>query len=92
MQRGRGHGVVRLDDALAELVRAGRVDLPSARAFAESPDDFEALVAQRPLTQAPAASATATQGMLPKKRPPEEQAMDLGGLLSKTGSLFGKKG
>jgi hypothetical protein len=32
------------------------------------------------------------QGVFPKKRPPEEQAMDLGGLLSKAGSLFGKKG
>src|SRR5262249_746231 len=47
MQRGRAHGIVRLDDSLAELVRAGRVDVGSARAFAEAPDDFEAYVAQQ---------------------------------------------
>src|SRR5262249_7184489 len=33
MQRGRAHGIVRLDDSLAELVRGGRADLASARAL-----------------------------------------------------------
>ena len=89
-QRGRAHGVMRLDDSLAELVRGGKVELAAARAVAEAPDDFEGLVGRG----APGApQATVPQGgMLPKKRPPEEAAMDLGGLLSKAGSLFGKKG
>src|SRR5262249_60501490 len=79
MQRGRAHGIVRLDDSLAELVRAGRVDVGSARAFAEAPDDFEAYVAQqRAAAQQPQVQpAPAVPGMRPKKRAPAEQAMDL---------------
>jgi twitching motility protein PilT len=39
-QRGKGFGVVRLDDSLAELVRAGRVTREAAMAAAENPDAF----------------------------------------------------
>ncbi len=92
-QRGRAHGIVRLDDSLADLVRAGSATLASARAFADDPEDFEALVGQRP----PAAASPPGQGQpnqaaaLGKKRVPEEQPVDLGGILSKAGSLFGGK-
>jgi twitching motility protein PilT len=37
-QRGKALGIVRLDDSLAELVRAGKVTLEDARAYADSPD------------------------------------------------------
>ncbi len=92
-QRGRASGIVRIDDSLAELVRAGTVDIAMARSFAEAPDDFDALVGRAPPPPAQVPSPPHAQGgMLPRKRAPEEAAMDLGGLLSKAGSLFGKKG
>lgn len=43
-QRGKGLGIVRFDDSLAELVKAGRVALEAAKGFAESPDELEAMV------------------------------------------------
>jgi twitching motility protein PilT len=46
-QRGRGFGILRLDESLAELVRAGRVTMPSALAVAESPDELEAGLASK---------------------------------------------
>jgi hypothetical protein len=92
-QRGGRDGIVQLDESLAELVRAGKIDVAQARTFAEAPDDLEALVAHKPFPlSAPVQAAPPAQGMFPERnRPPEEQAMDLGGLLSKTGSLFGGK-
>src|SRR5262249_6090884 len=41
-QRGKGLGVIRLDDSLAELVRAGRTTAAAAIAVAEAPDELEA--------------------------------------------------
>jgi twitching motility protein PilT len=41
-QRGRALGIVRLDESLVELVRARRVEVDVARAFAESPDALRA--------------------------------------------------
>lgn len=43
-QRGRALGIVRLDDSLAALVRAGKVDEAEAAAFAESPETFATAV------------------------------------------------
>jgi twitching motility protein PilT len=88
-QRGHAQGTVRLDESLAELVRAGKVDASTARAFADTPDELDGLLGQKP---APSAPPPPAQGMLPRKnRPTEEQPVDLGGLLSKAGSLFGSK-
>jgi twitching motility protein PilT len=39
-QRGKQLGIVRLDDSLIELVKAGKVTLEAAQAFAEAPDDL----------------------------------------------------
>jgi twitching motility protein PilT len=44
-QRGRGFGIMRLDESLAELVRAGRATAAAALAVAENPDDLEATLA-----------------------------------------------
>ncbi len=44
-QRGRGFGILRLDESLGDLVRAGRATLASALAVAESPDELEAYIA-----------------------------------------------
>jgi twitching motility protein PilT len=75
-QRGRGFGIFRLDESLAELVRAGKVTLAAALAVAENPGDLEE-------TLAPAAKPAP---------PPEAPKKDLGGLLGKAGQIFGKRG
>jgi twitching motility protein PilT len=76
-QRGRGFGILRLDESLADLVRTGRVALAAALAVAENPDDLEEAVAgKRAAPKAPA------------PEPPKKDA----GLLGKAGQLFGKRG
>jgi twitching motility protein PilT len=52
-QRGRGRGVVRLDESLADLVRLQKVTLEVAKQFAESPQELEAHAAR----SAPSAAA-----------------------------------
>ncbi|MFT3770026.1 MAG: PilT/PilU family type 4a pilus ATPase [Minicystis sp.] len=48
-QRGKGYGVIRLDDSLMDLVRAGRTTAAAAIAVAEAPDELEnALGIRRP--------------------------------------------
>ena len=76
-QRGRGFGILRLDESLAELVRAGRVTLAAALTVAESPEELEAVITGK------AAAA---------KAPPEPPKKEAGGLLGKAGNLFGKRG
>lgn len=46
-QRGKGMGIIRLDDSLAELVKAGKTTLEIAKDYAESPDELEAMVTGR---------------------------------------------
>jgi twitching motility protein PilT len=43
-QRGKGFGIVRIDDSLADLVRAGRVTRAAAFAIAENPDELDAVL------------------------------------------------
>jgi twitching motility protein PilT len=43
-QRGKAFGIVRLDDSLADIVRAGRVSRASALAVAENPDELDAVL------------------------------------------------
>ena len=43
-QRGKSLGIVRFDDSLAALVRAGKTTLEIARGYAESPDEMEGMV------------------------------------------------
>jgi twitching motility protein PilT len=60
-QRGKGFGIVRLDDSLADLVRAGRVARATALATAESPDELDAVLSgKRPA--APAAALFGKKG------------------------------
>jgi twitching motility protein PilT len=75
-QRGKGFGIIRLDDSLADLVRASKVTKEAAMAVAENPDELEAILAGK---RAPAASA-----------PDTKEAR--GGLMQKAGAIFGKKG
>jgi twitching motility protein PilT len=47
-QRGKAHGIVRLDDSLAELVKTGRTTAEDALAVAESPAELEAALRGKP--------------------------------------------
>jgi twitching motility protein PilT len=75
-QRGKGFGIMRIDDSLADLVRAGRVTLASALTVAEAPEELEAVLSGK---RAPAPVPDAM------KKP------EAGGLLGKAGQLFGGK-
>jgi len=74
-QRGKSLGIVRFDDSLAELVRAGRTTLETARLYAESPDEVEfSVTGKRP-------------GAPPPEPPPDAGKQ----LLSKMGNLLNRK-
>jgi twitching motility protein PilT len=75
-QRGRGFGIMRLDESLADLVRAGRATAAAALAVAENPDDLEATLA----------------GKSAAPKVPEPAKKDAASLLGKAGQLFGKRG
>jgi twitching motility protein PilT len=47
-QRGKGFGIMRLDESLADHVRAGRITREAALAFAENPDDLDAALRPQP--------------------------------------------
>jgi twitching motility protein PilT len=60
-QRGKSMGITRLDESLAELVRAGKIAMDVARMTAEAPEHLEALVAGRAIPQ-PATESGADAG------------------------------
>jgi twitching motility protein PilT len=65
-QRGKGFGILRLDESLYDLVKAGRVTREAAVQVAEFPDELEAIFAgKRP---PPGAIAAAAPGQLFGKR------------------------
>jgi len=76
-QRGKGFGILRLDESLADLVRAGRISLAAAQAVAEAPEELEAVLSGK---RAPPVVPDAV------KKP------EAGGLLGKAGQIFGKRG
>ena len=51
-QRGKGLGITRLDESLAELVKAGKVSLDVAKSVAEAPQELEALLGAKPDAEA----------------------------------------
>jgi twitching motility protein PilT len=62
-QRGKGFGIVRIDDSLLELARSGRITNATAIASAENPDELEAnLTGKR-------APPVAAMGMAPGGQP-----------------------
>jgi twitching motility protein PilT len=80
-QRGKGFGIIRLDESLYDLFKAGTITKDAALAVAEYPDELEAVITgKRP-----------APGAQPAPPPKPEGA---GGLLGKAGQLFGggKKG
>jgi twitching motility protein PilT len=89
-QRGKGLGIVRLNDSLAELVIAKKISTASALAVTDSPEELDTLVhtASRskqlgqPVPSGPFARPVAPAAAEPSPR----------GLLERAGALFGKKG
>jgi len=79
-QRGKGVGIVRLDESLGELVREGRVTRDDAYAVAENPEDLDEAIAGK-VAGPPALNPNAP------RRPDGTP-----GLLGKAGQLFGKRG
>ncbi|RKG99938.1 type IV pilus twitching motility protein PilT [Corallococcus carmarthensis] len=78
-QRGKSLGIIRFEDSLSELARSGRATLETVKGFAENPDEIEAMVTgKRP-------------GAAPTVAPPAS-AQEGARMLSKVGSLLGKKG
>ncbi|MCY1040128.1 PilT/PilU family type 4a pilus ATPase [Corallococcus sp. bb12-1] len=78
-QRGKSLGIIRFEDSLADLAKSGRATLETVKGFAENPDEIEAMVTGK----RPGAAAT-----VPAPATPQEGAR----MLSKVGSLLGKKG
>jgi twitching motility protein PilT len=104
-QRGKAMGIVRLDEALAQLVRTGRTTLEIAKSFAEQPEHIEPLsqgksVIQRPEEppQAPnmaqrAANQAAKSAAGAVAAATPKKAAELGkSMLSRAGKLFGNDG
>jgi twitching motility protein PilT len=88
-QRGRALGVIRLDDSLADLVRAGKVTPQSALAVAEAPDELEqTLGIRRASVQMPRQTAPVRP---PDPSPSEPRTGEPKGLFERAGALF-KKG
>ena len=54
-QRGKGLGIIRLDDSLVDLVKNGVTSLESAREVADSPDEVTAAVERKDAPETPAA-------------------------------------
>ncbi|RKG86117.1 PilT/PilU family type 4a pilus ATPase [Corallococcus sp. CA049B] len=78
-QRGKSLGIVRFEDSLADLARSGKATLETVKGFAENPDEIEAMVTGK----RPGAAPTV---------PPPATAQEGARMLSKVGSLLGKKG
>ena len=66
-QQSKHLGVVRLDDALSELVRAGRVTAAAALAVAEAPEEMEALLGVKRANAPPRGTFPVRPG---EQRPP----------------------
>jgi twitching motility protein PilT len=61
-QRGKGFGIIRLDESLADLIRSGRALLEDALTIAEAPAELEAAFKGRPTGIAPGAHAPNLSG------------------------------
>jgi twitching motility protein PilT len=91
-QRGKGLGILRLDDSLAELVRAGKTSAEAAIRLAEAPEELAAVLAGK---RGPAVAP----GAAPPPAVPPAPSSDAGaptsnlkGLFNKAGALLGKRG
>jgi twitching motility protein PilT len=98
-QRGKGFGIIRLDDSLAELVNTFKVSAEDAIAVADNPDELESTLSGKKLQNAPPIVAEGIKpptlpGAAPPTGdgPPSAPAGGAKGLLGRAGAFFGKKG
>jgi twitching motility protein PilT len=84
-QRGKGLGVIRLDDSLLDLVRQNRTTAAAALAVAEAPDEMEAVLGIRRQTGA-VRPGTAPPGAVPPRTDPGASAAEAQG--PKGGGFF----
>ena len=92
MQRGKGIGVLRLNDALFELAHAGVVSEQAAIAASDAPDELEAQLRKKQTLPGGVMADAIGSGRVsprPSSRPPPEAGR---GLFQRAGALFGKKG
>ncbi len=91
-QRGKGLGILRLDDSLADLVRAGKTAAEGAIRLAEAPEELAAVLAGK----RGSAQATGTAPQPPPSTPTTEGQppgpTHLKGLINKAGAFLGKRG
>jgi twitching motility protein PilT len=97
-QRGKGFGIIRLDDSLAELVNTFKVSAEDAIAVADSPEELESTLSGKRLQATP---PIVSEGIKPPAAtnappPPDSAANASGekpkGLFERAGAFFGKKG
>jgi twitching motility protein PilT len=82
-QRGKGIGIIRIDDSLCDLVKSGKTTLEIAKEWAENPQELELnALGKRPQMAPPMQPRPAGEGA--------KEAMT--GLLGKAGNLFRKGG
>jgi hypothetical protein len=93
-QRGKGLGIIRLDDSLAALVQSGRITIEAALAVAEAPAELEArLNGGQPAT----AAMPGRQSVVPEEPAPDRisEAPDSPkrqSFFERAGALLGKRG
>lgn len=80
LQRGKGAGIIRLNDSLADLVKQGTVTMEEALRCALHPDELQLILKVEP----PPAPAP-----LPRELPGEKR---VGQLLERAGAFFSRKG
>jgi twitching motility protein PilT len=91
-QRGKGFGIIRLDDSLGDLVRAGKVTTEDAVIVADSPEELEATLAGKRPAAAPAVLPDGVKPPAEQLATPTPDAAAPKGLLGRAGAFFGKKG
>jgi twitching motility protein PilT len=94
-QRGRGIGIIRLDDSLADLVRAGTIAMADAARYAEAPEELEATVkSPGHLPAAPLAPPVGANAAMPALPPIEldEPGVEPRGLMERAGAFFSRRG
>lgn len=97
-QRGKGFGIIRLDDSLGELVNTFKVSAEDAILVADSPEELEATLSGKRLQATPPVMADGVKPPASTSAPPAPDAAPNAaatgakGLLGRAGAFFGKKG
>ncbi len=86
-QRGKALGIVRLDDSLAELVKAGLVTKETAIEYADAPEELRVAL-DAPKVAAAAVAAAAAAPKRPQHGAAAKEAA--GALLQRAGALFNR--